>query len=164
MQVAYVDCNPMHHEHPNNDKHMVHVHTKGANLTMPYPLSQAKELFPAVVAWHVMRTSGRESASSNPRVAWTVDLWDRMTASFNPTLSDLSDLNDLNMLSELRNQVSNKKIKLSHATAELTVEAQHGHKLDKSRNLTALIDAGLHCAVMVTCKQRHATKIDGDGV
>jgi hypothetical protein len=62
-----------------------------------------------------------------------------MTASFNPTLSDL---NDLNMLSELRDQVSNKKIKLSHATAELTVEARHGHKLDKSRNLKALIDTG----------------------
>jgi hypothetical protein len=86
---------------------MVYVHAKGTNFTTPHPLSQAKELFPAVVAWHVMRTSGRESASGNPRLAWTVDLWDRMTASFNPTLSDL---NDLNTLSELRNQVSNEKI------------------------------------------------------
>ncbi len=127
MQVAYVDHHPMHHEHPNNDEYVVYVHAKGANFNMPHPLSQAKELSPAVVAWHVMRTSGRESASSDPRLAWTVDLWDRMTASFNPTLSDL---NNLNILSELRNQVSNKKMKLSHATTELTVEARHGHKLD----------------------------------
>jgi hypothetical protein len=103
---------------------MVYVHAKGANFTVPHLLSQAKELFPAVAAWHVMRTSGRESASSDPRLAWTVDLWDRMTASFNPTLSNL---NDLNTLSELRNQVSNKKIKLSHATTELIVEIRHGH-------------------------------------
>jgi hypothetical protein len=80
MQVAYIDHNPMHHECPNDDKHMVYVHAKGTNLTMPCPHSQAKESFPAVLAWHVMQTSGRESASSNPRLAWTVDLWDRMTA------------------------------------------------------------------------------------
>jgi hypothetical protein len=43
----------MHHEHPNDDKHVVDVHAKGANLTMPYPHSQAKELFPVVLAWHV---------------------------------------------------------------------------------------------------------------
>jgi hypothetical protein len=72
---------------------MVHVNTKGTNLTMPCPHSQAKELFPAVLAWHVMQTSGRKFASSNPRLAWTVDLWARMTASSNPTLSDLNDLN-----------------------------------------------------------------------
>jgi hypothetical protein len=121
QEVACVDCNPMHHEHPtNNDEHvMVYIHTKGANLTTPCPHSQAKELFPAVLAWHAMRTSGGESASSNLRLAWTVDLWDRMTASFNPTPPDL---NDLSMSSKLCNQVSNKKIKSSHATAELTVE------------------------------------------
>jgi hypothetical protein len=118
---------------------MVCVHTKGANFAMPHPLSQAKELFPAVVAWRVMRTSGGESASGDPRLAWTVDLWDRMTASFDPTLSDL---NDLNTLSESLNQVSNEKIKLSHATTESTVETRHGHELDKSRNLKALIDTG----------------------
>jgi hypothetical protein len=62
-----------------------------------------------------------------------------MTKLFNPTLPDL---NDPNTLSKSRNQVSNEKIKSSHATAELTVEARHGHKFDKSRNLKALIDAG----------------------
>jgi hypothetical protein len=97
----------VHHECPNNNEHVVYIHTKGTNFTTPCPLSQAKELFPAVAAWHVMRTSGRESASSDPRLAWTVDLWDRMTASFNPTPFDLSDLNTS---SELRDQVSNKKI------------------------------------------------------
>jgi hypothetical protein len=109
----------VHHEHPNDDECMVYVHAKGANFTTPHPLSQSKMLFPAVAAWHAMRTSGRESASSDPRLAWTVDLWDRMTASFNPTLSNL---NDLNASSESRDQVSDKKIKLSHATTELTVE------------------------------------------
>jgi hypothetical protein len=139
MQVACADCNPMHHEHPNNDECMVYVHAKGANLTAPCPHSQAKESFPEVLAWHVMRTSGRELASSDPRLAWTVDLWDRMTTSFNPTLPDL---NDPNMSSMLRNQVSDKKIKSSHVTAESTVEVRCGHKLDKSRNLQALINAG----------------------
>jgi hypothetical protein len=115
MQVAHVDYNPMHHEHPNDDEHMVYIHTKGTNLTMPCPDSQAKESFPAVLAWHVMQTtSGRESASSNPRLAWTVDLWDRMTASVNPTLPDL---NDLNTSSNSRGQVSDKK--LNHLTQPL---------------------------------------------
>jgi hypothetical protein len=46
------------------------------------------------------------------------------------------------MSSKLLNQVSDKKIMSSHATAELMVETRHGHKLDKSRNLKALIDTG----------------------
>jgi hypothetical protein len=100
-----MDHNPAHHACPNNNKHVGCIHPKGTNLTIPHPHSQAKELFPAVLAWHVMRTSSGESASGNRRLAWTVDLWDRMTASFNPTLPDP---NDLNMSSKLRNQVSNK--------------------------------------------------------
>jgi hypothetical protein len=62
-----------------------------------------------------------------------------MTALFNPTLPDL---NDLNTLSKSRDQVSDKKIKSSHATAESTVEAGCGHKLDESRDLKASIDTG----------------------
>jgi predicted aspartyl protease len=86
-----------------------------------------------------MQTMGRASAADprfgNPRLAWTVDFWDRMIA---PS----PDLNDLNILSNLRNQMSNKKSKLTHATTEVVVEVRYGHKLDKSRNLKALIDTG----------------------
>jgi hypothetical protein len=45
-----MDCHPTHHEHPSNDEHVVCIHAKGANFTLPCPLSQAKELFPAVAA------------------------------------------------------------------------------------------------------------------
>jgi hypothetical protein len=49
----------------------------------------------------------------------------------------------LNMLSSLRNRVSDKKIKVTHATTESTVdEMRGGHKLNKSRSPNALTDAG----------------------
>jgi hypothetical protein len=60
--------------------------------------------------------------------------------NINARISEL--LNDLNILSSLRNQVSNKKPKLKHASTELTVEMRHGEKLNKGRNLKALTDTG----------------------
>jgi phosphopantothenoylcysteine synthetase/decarboxylase len=75
----------------------------------------------------------------NPILAWTVDYYDVMTQPFTePSAS----LHDINILSSLRNQVSNKKIKLTHPTTELIAEVRYGDKLDKSRNLKALIDTG----------------------
>ena len=106
IQVAFIDTNPLHHALPNNDEYIVYIHCKYTNFTTPYPFSQAKELFPAIITWHVMQTMGRASIVhprfGNPRLAWTVDFWDRMKA---PS----PDLNDLNMLSNPRDQMSNKK-------------------------------------------------------
>ena len=118
---------------------MVYILNTSTNLTLPYPYTQAKELFPAIMAYHQIATSGRAAAHprfGNPRLAWAVDFWDRMTAPLP------SNLNDINILSNLRNQVSNKKVKTTHFTTELIVEIRHGHKLKKSRNLKALIDTG----------------------
>jgi hypothetical protein len=39
-------------------------------------------------------------------------------------------------------QMSNEKMKLTHATAESIVEMRHSDRLDRSRNLKASIDAG----------------------
>ena len=139
VNVAYIDYNPLNHSHPNNDEYIVHILNKSTNLTLPYPYTQAKELFPAIMAYHQIATAGRAAAHprfGNPRLAWAVDFWDRMTAPLP------SNLNDINILSNLRNQVSNKKIKTTHFTTELIVEIRHGHKLKKSRNLKALIDTG----------------------
>jgi hypothetical protein len=55
MQVVYIDRDPLHNGYPNNDEYMVRIHnisngpTSLTNQTL-YPLSQAKELFPAAIA------------------------------------------------------------------------------------------------------------------
>jgi hypothetical protein len=49
---------------------------------------------------------------------------------------------DLNILSNLCTHVSNKKAKLNHLATELIVEVRYRDKLNKSRNLKALIDTG----------------------
>jgi hypothetical protein len=107
-----------------------------------YPLRQAKDLFPDIIAYHVIMTSG--SGETDPKLRWAVDHWRYMTTS--NTLRDEmnveNDLYDLNILSSLRNQVSNKKAKSKHIATELIVEIRHGEKLNKSRNLKALIDTG----------------------
>jgi hypothetical protein len=74
-----------------------------------------------------MCTSGRGIAHprfGDPHLAWTVDFWDNMTAPYDAS----ADLNDLNILSNLRNQVSNKKAKLTHAITEVIVG--YGDKLE----------------------------------
>jgi hypothetical protein len=109
------------------------------------PCSQGKELFPATLAWHQMWTGGRVAAHpiyGIPRLAWTVACWDRMTAPLPPPNPTLPDPNDLNILSNLRDTMSNKEMKLTHPTTELILEIRNGDKLDKSRNLKALIDTG----------------------
>jgi hypothetical protein len=107
-----------------------------------YPLRQAKDLFPDIIAYHVIMTSG--SGETDPKLRWAVNHWRYMTTS--NTLRDEinveNDLYDLNILSSLRNQVSNKKAKSKHIATELIVEIRHGKKLNKSRNLKALIDTG----------------------
>jgi hypothetical protein len=124
---------------------MVHVNRRIDHAIVQCPHSQAKELFPAMLAWHEMWTRGRSAAHPIcviPRLAWTVACWDRMTAPLNPPNPTLSDPNDLNILSNSRNTMSNKKMKLTHATTKLIVEVRHGDKLDKSRNPKAPIDTG----------------------
>jgi hypothetical protein len=64
-----------------------------------------------------------------------------MTCTSNtPGQDDKNNLYDLNILSSLRNQVSNKKAKSKHVATKLIVKVRHGEKLNKSRNLKALID------------------------
>jgi hypothetical protein len=140
--VAFIDMNPLHHPCPNNDEHTAHMNRRVDHAIIQCPYSQAKEFFPAMLAWHEMWTSGGSEAHpiyGNPRLAWTAAYWDRMTAPLTPPNPDP---NDLNILSNLRDAASNRKMKLTHATTELIIEVRHGDKLDKSRNLKALIDAG----------------------
>jgi hypothetical protein len=118
------------------------MNRKSDHAVVQYPYSQVKESFPSILAWHQMWTRGRNTAHpiyGNPRLAWTVPYWDRMTAPLPP---QNIDRNDLHILSNLHNTSSNKKMKLSHSTTELIVEVRFGDKLDKSRNLKALIDTG----------------------
>jgi hypothetical protein len=143
VSVAFIDYNPLHNALPNNNEYIVYIMHNTSQTVIPYPYSQAKELFPAILTWHQMWTSGRNVAHplyGNPKLAWTVDFWDRMIAPLDPNLLNLN--NDQNILSKLRNVVTNKKTKLSHATTEIIVEVRYGDKLDKSRNLKALIDTG----------------------
>ena len=91
INVWLVDYNPLNHEYPNNDEYIVHIFNKTTNTIIPYPHAQAKELFPAILAWHAIATVGRkyiiDPQFGNPRLAWTVDFWDRMTAPFVPSLN-----------------------------------------------------------------------------
>jgi hypothetical protein len=99
--------NPLHHPYPNNDECTVHMNRRVDHAIIQYPHSQAKEFFPAMLAWHEMWTGDRSEAHpiyGNPRLAWTVAYWDRMTAPLPPPNPDP---NDLNILSNLRNAASN---------------------------------------------------------
>eukprot|EP00978_Attheya_sp_CCMP212_P016813 scaffold44411_cov45-Attheya_sp.AAC.2 len=81
------DYDPSHNGFPNNDEYIIYIHHKTSNTTIPYPLLQAKELFPAAVAWHIMWTSGRQVAHprfGDRKLAWAVNFWDTMTAPSNP--------------------------------------------------------------------------------
>jgi hypothetical protein len=129
------------------DDCITEVHWKHSDpiILKKYPLSQAKELFPSAIAWHTVMTSGSEE--DDPKLKWCLECW----KAFKKTLPRLKEdepngsspsLNDLNILSSSRNQVSNKKPKLKHASTELIVEMRHGEKLNKSRNLKALTDTG----------------------
>ncbi len=73
---------------------------------------------------------------------WAIDHWRSVTTA-NTTISDNDNSQmDLNILSNLRTHISNKKAKLTHLATELIVEVRYGDKLNKSRNLKALIDTG----------------------
>jgi hypothetical protein len=137
LNVAFIDMNPSHHPHPNNDEHTVHMNRKSDHAVIQCPCSQAKELFPAMLAWHEMWTGGGSAAHpvcEIPRLAWTVAChWDHMTAPLPPPSPDP---NDLNIRSNSCDATSNKKMKLTH------VEARCGDKLDESRKPKALIDTG----------------------
>jgi hypothetical protein len=109
-----------------------------------YSLSQAKELFPEIIAWHIVMTSG--SKEKDPKLIWCLEYWKvfkkTLPLSTNDSNNSQHGLNDLNILSSLRNQIRNKKSKLKHVSTELIVEVRYGEKLNKSRNLKALIDTG----------------------
>jgi hypothetical protein len=107
-------------------------------------LSQAKELFPQATAWHAVMTTG--SKEDDPKLMWCSECWKAFKKT-SPRLKDepcgsSSGLDDLNILSSLRDQVSNKKPKLKHASTKLIVELRHGEKLNKSRNPKASMDTG----------------------
>jgi hypothetical protein len=44
-QLAWIATPCIMSEHPDDDEHVVYIHTKGTNFAVPCPLSQAKELF-----------------------------------------------------------------------------------------------------------------------
>jgi transposase InsO family protein len=120
----------------------VTIHYKYSNppRTRNYPLAQAKDLFPTLIAWHIHMTSG--STETDPKLSWAIDHWRSVTTA-NTTISDNDNSQmDLNILSNLRTHISNKKAKLTHLATELIVEVRYGDKLNKSRNLKALIDTG----------------------
>jgi hypothetical protein len=121
------------------DDYLVTVHHRYSNPVRinNYPLAQAKDLFPTVIAHHIYMTSG--NTTSDPKLLWAVDLWRTMITPRN--LRDDTQM-DLNILSKLRTFNNNKKIKLTHLTTELIVEVKYGNKLNQSRNLKALIDTG----------------------
>jgi hypothetical protein len=124
---------------PTLDDYIVTIHYKYSNPVRmhDYPLAQAKDLFPTLIAHHIYMTSG--SNTSDPKLLWAVDLWRSITTPSN--LEDNTYM-DLSILSNLRTHASNKKVKLTHPTTELIVEIKHGKKLNQSRNLKALIDTG----------------------
>ena len=135
LQIIRIDQNP------NLDDYIVTVHYKYSNPTIlsDYPLAQAKDLFPTLIAWHIHMASGDDT--SDPKLRWAVEHWRAVTR---PQVSetDANNVQDLNILSNLRTRLSNKKTKLSHLTTELIVEVRYGEKLNKRRNLKALIDTG----------------------
>ena len=132
VQIIYIDRNP------DLDDYIVTIHYKNSRppRLLNYPLAQAKDLFPTLIAWHIHMTSG--SSTSDPKLRWAVDHWRSVTTRNVPEI----DIQDLNILSNLRAQASNKKAKLSHLSTEIIVEIRHGEKLNKRRNLKALIDTG----------------------
>jgi hypothetical protein len=105
-----------------------------------YPLAQAKNLVPTLIAWHIHMTSG--SNKSDPKLCWAVDHWRSITMA-NILENHNNGLQDLNILSNLHTtRVSNKKAMLSHPVTELIVKVRYGEKLNKRHNLKALIDTG----------------------
>jgi hypothetical protein len=94
--VAYIDYNPLEHAQPNNDEYMIYMLNKSTGMVTPYPYEQAKELFPALIAWHIMATTGRQVAHpiyGNPILAWTVDYYDVMTQPFTEPSASIKKLN-----------------------------------------------------------------------
>ena len=106
---------------PDLHNYIVTIHYKNSSppRTREYPLAQARDLFPALIVWHIFMTASTEIA--DPKLQWAVDLW-RSITTVNVLENNQHDLIDLNMLSSLRTQVSYKKAKLSHLATELIVE------------------------------------------
>ena len=62
------------------------IHYKYSNppRTRNYPLAQAKDLFPTLIAWHIHMTSG--STETDPKLSWAIDHWRSVTTA-NTTMS-----------------------------------------------------------------------------
>jgi hypothetical protein len=93
---------------PTHDDYVVTIHYKYFNpIRMHnYPLAQAKDLFPTLIAWHIHVTSG--SNTTDPKLCWEVDHWTSITMP-NRLENDSHMQLDLNILSNLGTHVSNNK-------------------------------------------------------
>jgi hypothetical protein len=78
----------------------VTIHYKYSNpaRTRNYPLAQARDLFPTLIAYHIHMTSG--STETDPRLSWAIDHWRSVTTA-DTTMSD----NDNRVVPGLRGPV-----------------------------------------------------------
>jgi hypothetical protein len=82
-------------------------------------LTQAKDLFPTLIAWDIHMTSG--STETDPKLSWAIDHL-RSVTTVNTSMPDnINNQMDLNIISNLRTNISNKKAKLTHLATELIV-------------------------------------------
>ena len=106
---------------PTLGDYIVTIHCKYSNpIRMHhYPLAQAKDLFPTLIAWHVFMMSG--SNETDPELCWAIDHWRSITA---PNLlgNNMDVQHNLNILSNVRTHASNKIIKLTYLSTELIVD------------------------------------------
>jgi hypothetical protein len=54
-----------------------------------YPITQAKDLFPALIAYHVIMTSG--SGETDPKLHWAVDYYWRYMTTSNTSRDEMND-------------------------------------------------------------------------
>jgi hypothetical protein len=58
---------------PTLDDYTVTIHYQYSNpaQTCDYPLAQARNLFPTLIGWHIVITSG--SKEVDPKLCWAID-------------------------------------------------------------------------------------------